>query len=65
MAKSKKLYRVLIPVANDETGKRYAVGEIVTTDDFSYDQIKAWQMRTPQVLQDNDIYLASLPVEDK
>ena len=63
MAKAKKQYRVLIPVANDKTGKRYAVGDTVTTGDFSYDQIKNWQMCSPQVLQDNDIYLADLPVE--
>ena len=63
MAKTQKLYRVLIPVANDKTGKRYAAGDTVTTDDFSYDQIKAWQMCSPQVLQDNDVYLAGLPVE--
>ena len=24
---------------------------------------KAWQMCSPQVLQDNDVYLAGLPVE--
>ena len=63
MDKPKKLYRVLIPIANDKTGNRYAVGDTVTTDDFSYSQIKDWQMCTPQVLQDNDVYLASLPVE--
>ena len=63
MDKPKKLYRVLVPIANDKTGNRYQVGDTVTTDDFSYSQIKDWQMCTPQVLQDNDIYLADLPVE--
>lgn len=63
MDKPKKLYRVLVPIANDKTGKRYKVGDTVTTDDFSYSQIKDWQMCSPQVLQDNDVYLAGLPVE--
>lgn len=65
MAKPLKQYRVMIPVANDKTGKRYQVGETVTTNDFNYDQIKAWQMRTPPVLLDNDVYVAGLPMESK
>ncbi len=65
MAKPLKQYRVMIPVANDKTGKRYQVGETVTIKDFDYDQIKAWQMRTPPVLLDNDVYVAGLPMESK
>ena len=63
MAKSKKLYRVLIPVANDETGKRYKIGDTVTTDDFAQSVINGWQKCGPPVLMDNDIYLVGLPVE--
>ena len=65
MAKAKKQYRVMIAIANDATGKRFAPGDTVTTDDFSYDQIKEWQMISPPVLLDNDIYLASLPLGGK
>jgi len=65
MAKAKKQYRVMIAIANDETIKRFVPGDTVTTDDFSYSQIKEWQMMTPPVLLDNDIYLASLPIEAK
>jgi hypothetical protein len=65
MAKPLKQYRVMIPVANDKTGKRYQIGDTVTTKDFGYDQIKAWQMKTPPVLLDNDVYVATLPMESK
>lgn len=65
MAKPLKKYRVMIAIANDETGKRFVPGDTVTADDFSYSQIKEWQMMTPPVLLDNDIYLAGLPLEKK
>lgn len=65
MAKAKKQYRVMIAIANDETIKRFVPGDTVTVDDFDYAQIKEWQMMTPPVLVDNDIYLASLPLEKK
>lgn len=67
MAKSKpKQYRVMVAsITNDQTGARFTEGQTVTTDDFSYEIIKDWQMMTPPVLVDNDIYLASLPVEGK
>lgn len=65
MAKSKpKQYRVMVAsITNDQTGKQFVAGETVTIDDFPYDVIKDWQMMTPPVLVDNDIYLASLPIE--
>ena len=65
MSIATKQYRVMIAIANDATGKRFVPGDTVTVDDFDYAQIKEWQMMTPPVLVDNDIYLASLPLEKK
>jgi hypothetical protein len=55
VAKSKtavKIYRVLIPCANDETGKRYDFGARVTDDDFPADVIQDWLTADKPVLEE-------------
>jgi hypothetical protein len=47
-----KVYRVLIPCANDATGKRYDFGARVTDDDFPAAVIKDWLTADNPVLEE-------------
>lgn len=62
--KSDKTYRVLVGIANDTTGKRFKPGDTVTPADFSAAHIAEWLKTSPPVLIDNDVYVASLPLEN-
>lgn len=51
----KRVYRVLIPCANDATGKRYDFGARVTDDDFPAEVIAEWLAADNPVLEvEND-----------
>ena len=47
----KKVYRVLVPCANDATGKRYDFGARVTDDDFPAEVIAEWLAADNPVLE--------------
>ena len=51
MAAKVKRYEVLIPCRNDETGKRFDVGGLVTSKDFKKTVIDNWLEITPPVLK--------------
>jgi hypothetical protein len=46
-----KVYRVLIPCVNNETGKEYDFGARVTAADFSQAVIDNWLTIDPPVLE--------------
>ena len=47
-----KQYKVLIPCTSNATGKKYAIGDTITGNDFSTAVIINWCQITPPVLQE-------------